>query len=208
MVQNDGAEGRRRGRPRSFDADQVLDRARAVFWNLGYAATSLDDLAAATGLNRPSLYAAFGDKHALYLAALERSRREMVAGVSAALSIEAPLRRVLELIFDRGVEVYRAGESGQRGCFLVSTAVTQAVDDPEARTLLGRFIVETDALFATRFEQDRTQLAPGLDPQAAGAMANATFHTLSIRARAGADEAALKAVGRTAVDMLCGPASS
>ena len=96
MVQKEpqGA-ARPRGRPRSFDPDAVLDKARAVFWNLGYAATSLDDLAAATGLNRPSLYAAFGDKHALYLAALERSRAEATAALGAALSSEAPLRAVL-----------------------------------------------------------------------------------------------------------------
>src|SRR6478752_596500 len=96
-----------RGRPRSFDADAVLDKARAVFWNLGYAATSLDDLAAATGLNRPSLYAAFGDKHALYMAALTRSRTEATAALGAALNTAAPLRQLLKIIFDRTVDIYR-----------------------------------------------------------------------------------------------------
>ena len=103
MVQKGFEQVRRRGRPRSFDVADALDRARAVFWNLGFAATSLDDLAAATGLNRPSLYAAFGDKHALYLAALERSRSEATTAVAGALAMEAPLRRVLGLIFDRAV---------------------------------------------------------------------------------------------------------
>ena len=98
------------GGPRSFDPDEVLDKARAVFWNLGYAATSLDDIAAATGLNRPSLYAAFGDKHALYLAALQRSRAEATAALGAALDAEAPLRQVLSVIFDRTVDIYRRGE--------------------------------------------------------------------------------------------------
>ena len=70
MVQK---EERRRGRPRSFDEGEVLEKARGVFWDLGYAATSLDDIVRATGLNRPSLYAAFGDKHALYMAALTRT---------------------------------------------------------------------------------------------------------------------------------------
>src|SRR5690242_13288835 len=111
MVQNappgEGGEGRRRGRPRSFDPDAVLEKARAVFWNLGYAAASLDDLAAATGLNRPSLYAAFGDKRALYLAALDRSRREGIAALTGALKLERPLREVLTLIFERTVEIYQ-----------------------------------------------------------------------------------------------------
>src|SRR3954469_8309146 len=104
MVQK---EPKPRGRPRSFDADEVLLQARAVFWNLGYAATSLDDLAAATGLNRPSLYAAFGDKHALYIAALDRSRSEARAALGAALKIDAPLREVLTLIFERTTDIYR-----------------------------------------------------------------------------------------------------
>jgi AcrR family transcriptional regulator len=184
----------------------VLDRARAVFWNLGYAATSLDDLAAATGLNRPSLYAAFGDKHSLYMAALARSASEAVAALTGALETAAPLRTVLGVIFDRTVEIYRRGEAGQRGCFLVGTAVTQAVDDPQARDLLGRYVADTDALFAARFERDRAQLAPGVSPQAAGAMASATFHTLAVRARTGAGEDELQAVGRAAVALICGPA--
>src|SRR3954462_9398754 len=144
MVQK---ELKTRGRPRSFDADAVLDQARSVFWNLGYAATSLDDLAAATGLNRPSLYAAFGDKHALYMAALERSRSEAGAALGAALKTEAPLRDLLIVIFERTTDIYRRGDAGQRGCFLIGTAVTQGVDDPQARDLLGRFVAETDAAF-------------------------------------------------------------
>ena len=203
MVQK---EGKARGRPRSFDPDEVLDKARAVFWNLGYAATSLDDLAAATGLNRPSLYAAFGDKHALYLAALKRSRDEAAGALGAALKAEAPLRRLLGVVFDRTVDIYRRGEEGQRGCFLIGTAVTQAVDDPEARERLARFVADTDRLFAERFERQRDQLAQGVTPAAAGAMASATFHTLAVRARTGAEAAEMQAVAAAAVAVICGPA--
>lgn len=204
MVQKEAGAGRPRGRPRSFDPDEALDRARAVFWNLGYAATSLDDIAAATGLNRPSLYAAFGDKHALYIAALKRSGREAAGALAQALKAPGPLRATLRAIFDFAVDVYRRGENGQRGCFLVGTAVTQAVDDPEAREVLAGYIAETDGLFRARFEADPGQLAPGVAPAGAAAMASATFHTLAVRARTGADEAELKAVGAAAVDMICG----
>lgn len=205
MVQKEARSAPRpRGRPRSFDPDEALDKARAVFWNLGYAATSLDDIAAATALNRPSLYAAFGDKHALYLAALRRSADEGTGALSGALQLGAPLRQVLGLIFNRTIDIYRSGDVGQRGCFLVGTAVTQAVDDPEARALLADFIATTDRLFEERFEVDRAQLAPGVAPAAAGAMASATFHTLAIRARTGASEADLNAIGKAAVDLICG----
>lgn len=201
MVQK---EPKPRGRPRSFDPDEVLDKARAVFWNLGYAATSVDDLATATGLNRPSLYAAFGDKHALYMAALDRSRTEATTALGAALATEAPLRAVLQTIFDRTVDIYRRGEEGQRGCFLVGTAVTQAVDDPQARALLAAFISETDGLFRARFERDAASLAPGVTPVGAAPMASGTFHTLAVRARTGASEADLKAIAHAAVTMICG----
>ncbi|HET6970338.1 MAG TPA: helix-turn-helix domain-containing protein [Phenylobacterium sp.] len=205
MVQNEREEGRRpRGRPRSFDPAEALEKARAVFWNQGYAAASLDELAAATGLNRPSLYAAFGDKRALYLAALEQSRSEGIGALTAALKLPGPLRPLLKVIFDRTVDIYRRGELGQRGCFLVSTAVTQAVDDPDARAALGRYVAEMDALFAARFEADRGALAPGLSPAAAAAMATAAIHTLAIRARTGAGETELRAVGQAAAAAICG----
>src|SRR5690349_23541663 len=65
-------EPRRRGRPPAYDAQVALKKATDAFWRAGYSGTSLDAITAATGMNKPSLYAAFGDKHALYLAALER----------------------------------------------------------------------------------------------------------------------------------------
>src|SRR6185503_5597935 len=73
MVQKYEREPKRpRGRPRAYDADEALRQARNTFWKKGYSATTLDDLSEATGMNRPSLYGAFGDKRALYLATLER----------------------------------------------------------------------------------------------------------------------------------------
>src|SRR5262245_66197867 len=72
MVQKQRSERRPRGRPRAYDPEIALQLATESFWRAGYAATSLDDLSAATGMNRPSLYSAFGDKRDLYLAALRR----------------------------------------------------------------------------------------------------------------------------------------
>ena len=91
MVQKESA---RRGRPRAYDPDTALARAMAVFWAGGYAGTSLDDVTAGTGMNRPSLYGAFGDKHALYLHTLAiRSR----AG-EPRKALEAMLEPALDLI--------------------------------------------------------------------------------------------------------------
>jgi AcrR family transcriptional regulator len=207
MVQKEPSQSERRprGRPRSFDEGVVLEKAREVFWNLGYAATSLDDLAAATGLNRPSLYAAFGDKHALYMAALARTREGAVAAMRAMLERGGiSLRQAISDLFAAAIGSYVVGEIGQRGCFIVGTAVTQAVDDPDARALLAGFVADEDAAFRDRFARSANELAPGLTPEAAAMLATAALHTLAIRARTGEDRAALARVADAAVGAICG----
>lgn len=184
----------------------MLEKARAVFWNLGYAAASLDDIAAATGLNRPSLYAAFGDKHALYMRALEHTRAGARTAMQAMLGRDGPLRQVLWALFEAAIDAYVAGEMGQRGCFIVGTAVTQAVNDPEARALAAAFVADEDKVFRERFARAANELAPGITPQAAATLATATLHTLAIRARTGEGRDGLDRVGRSAVDLICGPA--
>src|SRR5580700_11977719 len=84
--------GRTRGRPRQYDPERALANAAEVFWKYGYAATSLDDLAAATGMNRPSLYAAFGDKRDLYLKTLERYQQRSRAIGQEIIADDPPLR--------------------------------------------------------------------------------------------------------------------
>jgi len=81
----------RRGRPRQYDPDQALAKAAAAFWKGGYAGTSLDELSAATGMNRPSLYAAFGEKRDLYLKTLERYQRKSRAKTLELLADDPPL---------------------------------------------------------------------------------------------------------------------
>ena len=85
-----------RGRPRGFDADAALDRALAVFWRHGFQGASLSELTAAMGVSKPSLYAAFGDKEALYLKALERYVMQQSAAHLAVLDVEADGRRAVE----------------------------------------------------------------------------------------------------------------
>jgi len=96
MVQKKETDApKRRGRPRAYDPETALARAAATFWKAGYAGTSLDDLAAATGMNRPSLYAAFGDKRELYLKTLEHYRDEYREIARRTLADDPILRVVL-----------------------------------------------------------------------------------------------------------------
>src|SRR6476659_7696423 len=90
----------RRGRPRSYDPGEALERATDAFWRQGYSATSLDALSEATRMTQPSLYGACGDKHALYAAALERYIAEGRSQMEAALDDELPLRDALMRVYD------------------------------------------------------------------------------------------------------------
>ena len=93
------SERRPRGRPRAFEADVVLGLASERFRAGGFSATSLDDLAEATGLNRPSLYSAFGDKRSLYLAALGRAIARAERGFDRLYDVNLPMNAMLEHLF-------------------------------------------------------------------------------------------------------------
>ncbi|MGA0603632.1 TetR/AcrR family transcriptional regulator [Caulobacter sp. KR2-114] len=201
--------GRRgRGRPRGFDTGQALNAAQASFWRAGYAATSLDTLAEATGLNRPSLYGAFGDKRALYLAALAKSADESVASLAAALAARPTVREALALVYDSAIRIYLAGERGPQGCFIIGTAVVEALGDAAVREALAGALTRMDGAFEARFAAARSagELPAEADPRGLALIASAVLNNLAIRARAGLDRATLQAVARAGVDALCGPA--
>src|SRR4029077_15130099 len=122
---------RGRGRPRAFEADTALAQAMDVFWSDGFAATSLDDISAATGLNRPSLYGAFGDKRALYLQAYGQYRKRMNEAFAPLFAAQEPLRTKLTRILTAALDLYLSGPHGPRGCFTVLSAASDAIADPD-----------------------------------------------------------------------------
>src|SRR5271165_4944941 len=101
--------GRNRGRPRQYDPERALAKAAEAFWKHGYAATSLDDLVAATGMNRPSLYAAFGDKRDLYLKTLMRYQQQSRAIGAQIIADDLPLRVFLKRFYQAAIDLYLAG---------------------------------------------------------------------------------------------------
>ena len=198
---------RRRGRPRAFVPETALNRAMEVFWKEGFAATSLDELSAATGLNRPSLYGAFGDKRALYIQAYRRYRQHVRDTFSPLLAEAAPLREKLRRVFLAALDLYLSGDDGPRGCFTVLTASSDAIADPEIRAIVGEAIETTDRAFGRLFADasDAGELPAGADPKRLARMASATIHTLSIRARARLPRAEIEAIVEDAVLTICGP---
>lgn len=124
-------------RPRSFDEDTVVAAARDRFWGGGYAATSVDDLTAATGLGKGSLYGAFGDKHALFVRALDGYC------VDAMDQVEAQLRQPGVSAYDRLAGHVRAtvagvvADSERRGCMLAKSSAELGAADADVDRVVG-----------------------------------------------------------------------
>lgn len=194
----------RRGRPRAYDPDVALREARDTFWRAGYAATSLDDLAADMGMNRPSIYAAFGDKRALYLRAVTEYADASRAALTRALAEPRSLRDGLRIVYRDARAFYRAGDDAPRGCFLIGTAVTEANRDPLVRSIVESTFAESTAAFTERFERAARdgELAPHA-PEALAQIATATLNAIAVRARTGAEPAALDALIDATVDVIC-----
>src|ERR1700742_1289278 len=109
------AEPKKRGRPRAYQPDVALGKALDLFRKGGFAATSLDDLSTATGMNRPSLYGAFGDKRELYIKSYQRYRDDARAAMTEVFREEMPVRKRLKRILAIALDIYVSG--GPRGCF-------------------------------------------------------------------------------------------
>jgi AcrR family transcriptional regulator len=192
---------RKRGRPPAYDPDKALASARDVFWSAGYEASSLDNLSAAMAMNRPSVYGAFGDKEALYLSTLERYRDESLVAMREALDPARPLRDGLATIYRKSIDTYVTGTNAARGCFLISTATTEAVGRPAVRDMLRGSLQAFDAVIAERLKLAvaRGELGPKADPAALALVASAIMHSLAVRARAGEPRKSLEALARAGV---------
>jgi TetR/AcrR family transcriptional repressor of nem operon len=134
-------------RAKQFDTDEVLTRAMETFWARGYEATTMQDLVECTGVNRASLYATYGDKHALFLAALHLYDARMRADPLARLERQGRPRRAIRQLFESfAAQVTPAGPN--RGCFLTNTALELAARDGEVARIVARSQSGIEAFFA------------------------------------------------------------
>jgi AcrR family transcriptional regulator len=172
------------GRPRAFDAEKALDRAMKVFWRKGYLGTSLFDLTDAMGINRPSLYAAFGDKKSLFRKALERYGKGPSSYLGEALR-EPNARAVVERIL-HGVVGLLTGPQSPGTCLWVHGALSCG-DDP----LRKEFAAQRAAGLAelrTRFKRAiaENDLPAGSDADALARYVQAVNFGLTVQASTGA----------------------
>jgi TetR/AcrR family transcriptional regulator, copper-responsive repressor len=188
------------GRPRSFDRDEALENAIAVFWEHGYDATSISLLTNALGIGAASLYAAFGDKRALFLEALDRYLHTYGAFTGRALAEEATARSAVERLLHEAADAYtRPGRP--HGCLLI-TATTNC--SPQSADLAAH-LRELRAMGACAL-QDKIAAAArsGEIPARTDARALATFYSaviqgMSAQARDGATTADLRQIATAAL---------
>jgi AcrR family transcriptional regulator len=202
------AAPRPRGRPRAYDADAALTQAMTAFWQLGYSATSLDQLSDATDMNRPSLYAAFGDKRALYLRTLDSYTERSKEQIAKALDPQLSLAEGLQRFYDTAIASYLPSGDPARGCYLIGTAVTEALGDEEIRKRLAGALRAFEHMLEARIRKarDDAEIDATSDPQALAMIASAVLYTMAIRSRAGESRALLRSVATTAIDLICGRA--
>ena len=200
----DAVAPRRRGRPRAYQPEIALGKALDLFRKDGFAATSLDDLSAATGMNRPSLYGAFGDKRELYIKSYARYRADARAAMIDIFREELPIRRRLERIFAVALDIYLSGDAGPRGCFTVMTAASEAVSDPEIRGMVLEGFSELDKAFTAcfRLAKENGELPQTADPVVLAQLASATIHSIAVRARARVPRKELEAIVNGAIDVM------
>ncbi len=189
-------------RPREFDADAVLESATRVFWTKGFENTSLDDLCAATGLNRSSLYASFGAKRDLYLSALARYEDGSAARIAAAIEgkpVREGVRDFLEALIDSIV----AGP-GRRGCFIGNCAAELGRLDSGAAARVRRSLARIETAFrdALTEAQMRGELSRESDPTALARFLTAGIQGLRLVGKVNPDRTVLNDIARTIVRCL------
>src|ERR1700730_1108108 len=188
-------------RPRSFDPDEALDAARDVFWQKGFQGTSLDDITAATGLAKPSLYAAFGDKNALFLKVLDRYHARIVANAERILD-EGPSARDAIERWLKGFVPFCSGIKGSRGCLSVNTAADGVSDQKEIRKRIERFNRKLEQVLRNRLHADRAQFLDTFDPDAAAHTIMAIYLGLMVLAKEAPDAARVRATLNQAMKLL------
>jgi TetR/AcrR family transcriptional regulator, transcriptional repressor for nem operon len=190
-------------RPREFDEDTALEAAIECFWQRGYEATSVRDLADKMGISAPSLYNAYGDKHALFVQALERyldhSMRARIKRLEDSLSPKQAIRRFIGEIIERSVS-----DRERRGCFLINSALEVAPHDRELGAFIADRFAEIEAFF---YRSIKAGQAEGAIPRDRGARDIARLLLgvlLGIRvlARSKPEQALLEGIARPALALL------
>lgn len=180
-------------RPREVDLDVAVERAMQLFWDRGYEATSTRDLVAATGMGQGSLYHAFGSKHEIFEAALDRYVEAQARGLVAALKDADPVRPAIAAVLDALVDSDLDGD-GCRGCLMVNSAAELGATDAIVREKVTSAYVVTETALREALERGRStgELEDGPEPAALARFLMTTINGLRVVAKASPDPRRLR----------------
>jgi AcrR family transcriptional regulator len=187
------------GRPRAFDLDRALERALRLFWEKGYEGTSLSDLTKAIGINRPSLYAAFGNKEALFRKALDRYVEKTVGFVLEAIK-EPTARRVVTRLLLSAADMV-TNPHHPPGCLTVRGALASGEEADPIRLELALRRSESEALIRKRLDTAKRQgdLPPDANPADLARYLATVYQGMSVQAAGGATRQQLRRVAKIAL---------
>lgn len=190
------------GRPRAFDLDDALDRALEVFWRQGYEGTALSDLTAAIGINRPSLYAAFGNKEELFSKVIDRYING--PGGFAAEALNAPrARQVVEQLVYGAINL-TTGTDTPRGCLSVRSVQACGPDSQPVRQDVITRRKAGEAALRQRLERARSEgdLPTDCDPADLARFVTTLTDGIAVQAASGCSSDDLRRVAETALRAL------
>jgi AcrR family transcriptional regulator len=173
---------------------------RTVFMQKGFAAASLDELAAASGLNRPSLYAAFGDKERLYITTLRFYGAQSVEGLDAILNGSGTIERRLGKVYKAAIDLYTAPPH-RPGCMIVGTAAVESPSHPRIAAVANELLAAIEKSLERAFAAGGLAKKPS--PAARARMAGAIMYAIAIRARLGTKAVDLRAFAASMVPTIC-----
>ena len=190
-------------RHKEFDRDEALQRAMQVFWSRGYEATSVGDLVEHMGINRQSLYDTFGDKHSLYLQALDRYREVEGRKMFELLTRPGSVKRALRQLFEGVVECSLSGEE-RRGCFVGNATSELAGRCKEtAEKACGSMAAAEEALYRALLRGKREGEIKGVrDPRAVARFLYSSLQGLQLMSKATKDRKTLEDVVRVTLSVL------
>ena len=201
----------RMGRPRGFDEDAALEAAMRVFWEKGYEGTSIADLTEAMGINRSSIYAAFGDKESVFRRVIERYREERMTYIRQALA-QRSLREVVAGLI-HGTAEFLATPDNPRGCLSIQAALACGTDAQPVKLAMIDWRKSGEAVLKKRLEQAQSEgeLPAEIQPADFARYLSSLMAGLGVQAANGATRAALRRVAdislRCIESALCDSAS-